>query len=125
MAEETARTGSIYGGTAEPCAIILFGASGDLAKRKVIPAMYDLEQHNSLGERYAIIGFARTQMTDESFRNTIGEAAKTISEVGPIEPVKWDAFSSNLFYSAGEYGKPDSYTQLAKRLAEIDEEKNL
>ncbi len=125
MAEEEKRSSSIYGTTADPCTVILFGASGDLAKRKVIPAMYDLAQHNSLGERYAIIGFARTQMTDESFRTTIGEAAKTISEVGPIEPAKWNEFSSNLFYSAGEYGNPDSYTQLAKRLAEIDKDKNL
>ena len=124
MAEEK-RSSSIYGTTADPCTVILFGASGDLAKRKVIPAMYDLAQHNSLGERYSIIGFARTPMTDESFRATIGEAAKTISEVGPIEPAKWNAFSSNLYYSAGEYGNPDSYTQLAKRLAEIDKEKNL
>jgi len=125
MPEEEKRPSSIYGTTAEPCAVVLFGASGDLAKRKVIPAMYDLAQHNSLGERYSIIGFARTPMTDESFRTTIGEAAKTISEVGPIEPARWDAFASNLYYSAGEYGDANSYTQLAKRLAEIDKEKKL
>ncbi len=70
-------------------------ASGDLAKRKVLPAMYDLAQHNSLGERYGIVGFARTPMTNESFRNRVaGEAAKTISEVGPIDPAKWDTFAS-------------------------------
>jgi glucose-6-phosphate 1-dehydrogenase len=125
MAEQEKRSNSIYGTTADPCTVILFGASGDLAKRKVIPAMYDLAQHNSLGERYAIVGFARTPMTDDSFRTTIGEAAKTISEVGPIEPAKWNDFSSNLYYSAGEYGNPDSYAQLAKRLAEIDAEKKL
>jgi len=125
MPEEEKRSSSIYGTSAEPCSVILFGASGDLAKRKVIPAMYDLAQHNSLGERYAIIGFARTPMTDESFRATIGEAAKTISEVGPIDPAKWNDFSSNLYYSAGEYGDLNSYSQLAKRLAEIDKEKKL
>ena len=125
MPEEEKRSSSIYGTTAEPCSVILFGASGDLAKRKVIPAMYDLAQHDSLGERYAIVGFARTPMTDESFRATIGEAAKTISEVGPIEPAKWDEFSSNLYYSAGEYGDLNSFAQLAKRLAEIDKEKKL
>jgi len=125
MHEEEKRSSSIYGTSAEPCSVILFGASGDLAKRKVIPAMYDLAQHNSLGERYAIIGFARTPMTDESFRATIGEAAKTISEVGPIDPTKWNDFSSNLYYSAGEYGDLNSYAQLAKRLAEIDKEKKL
>jgi glucose-6-phosphate 1-dehydrogenase len=125
MPEEEKRSSSIYGTTADPCTVILFGASGDLAKRKVIPAMYDLAQHDSLGERYTIVGFARTPMTDESFRTTIGEAAKTISEVGPIDPAKWKDFSSNLYYSAGEYGNPDSYTQLAKRLAELDAEKKL
>jgi len=125
MAEANARTGSMYAGVAEPCAIILFGASGDLAKRKVIPAMFDLAQHKSLGERYAILGFSRTAMTDESFRGTVGEAAKTISEVGPIEPGKWDAFSSNLYYSTGDYSDQNSYAQLAKRLAELDAEKNL
>ena len=125
MAEETGRTGSIYGGTAEPCAIILFGASGDLAKRKVIPAMYDLAQNNSLGERYAILGFARTPMNDDSFRSTVGEAAKTISEVGPIEPAKWEAFASNLHYCAGDYADQNSYAQLAKCLAEIDAAKKL
>jgi glucose-6-phosphate 1-dehydrogenase len=125
MAEANARTGSMYAGVAEPCAIILFGASGDLAKRKVIPAMFDLAQHKSLGERYAILGFSRTAMTGESFRGTVGEAAKTISEVGPIEPAKWDAFSSNLYYSTGDYNDQNSYAQLAKRLAELDAEKNL
>ena len=125
MPEEEKRSSAIYGATAEPCSVILFGASGDLAKRKVIPALYDLAQHDSLGERYAILGFARTPMTDETFRATIGEAAKTISEVGPIEPAKWNAFSSNLYYSAGEYGDPNSYVKLAKRLAELDAEKKL
>ncbi len=125
MAEETARPGSIYGGTAEPCTIILFGASGDLAKRKVVPALFDLAQNNSLGERYAILGFARTAMTDESFRSSLGEAARTISEVGPIDPAKWDAFASNLHYSPGDYADQNSYAQLAKRLAEIDAENTL
>src|SRR5438034_11788240 len=94
MAGETSRSGSIYGGVAEPCTVVLFGASGDLAKRKVIPAMYDLAVHNALGPRYAIVGFARTAMSEEAFRADLGEAAKTISEVGPIDPKQWDAFRS-------------------------------
>jgi glucose-6-phosphate 1-dehydrogenase len=125
MVEETRRTGSVYGGAADPCTVVLFGASGDLAKRKVIPAMFDLANHNALGLRYAIVGFARTPMTDESFRATIGEAAKSISEVGPIDPQQWSDFSSNLFYSPGDYSDQNAYAQLAKRLAEIDAEKNL
>src|SRR5215469_15123230 len=125
MSGEEKKSGSVYGTTAEPCTVVLFGASGDLAKRKVIPAMYDLAQHNSLGERYAIVGFARTPMADEAFRSSVGEAAKTISEVGPIDPAKWEQFAANLYYSPGDYGDQDSYAQLARRLAEIDAEKKL
>ena len=102
MAAETNRSGSTYGGVAEPCTVVLFGASGDLAKRKVIPAMYDLAVHNALGSRYAIVGFARSPMTDENLRSVAGEAAKSISEVGPIDPKQWDDFAANLFYQQGD-----------------------
>ena len=125
MPDETTRSGSVYGATADSCTVILFGASGDLAKRKVIPAMYDLAQYNSLGACYAIIGFARTPMTDETFRDNVGEAAKTISEVGPIDPQKWSGFASNLFYTAGDYSDPDSYVRLLERLAELEAAKKL
>ncbi|MGA2419979.1 MAG: glucose-6-phosphate dehydrogenase [Candidatus Acidiferrum sp.] len=119
MAAQNKQSG--YGSVVEPCTVVLFGASGDLAKRKVIPAMFDLALHKALGARYAIIGFSRTAMTDESFRATIGEAAKTISEVGPIDPQQWNEFAANLYYSTGEYGKPESYADLAKRIKEVSE----
>jgi glucose-6-phosphate 1-dehydrogenase len=112
-------------GVSEPVTVVLFGASGDLAKRKVIPAMYDLAVHNSLGPRYAIVGFARTAMSDESFRSMAGEAAKSISEVGPIDPEKWNEFASNLYYQAGEYGNPEDFKKLARRLDDLRAEKEL
>jgi len=74
----------------EPCTVVLFGASGDLAKRKVIPAMFDLASHGLLGPNYAIVGFARTPMNDESFRASLADTSKNMSEVGPIDPKKWD-----------------------------------
>src|ERR1700694_2553155 len=125
MAADTVRSGSVYGGVVEPCTVVLFGASGDLAKRKVIPAMYDLAIHNSLGPRYAIVGFSRTAMSDENFRNTAAEAAKSISEVGPIDPKKWSEFASNLYYQAGEYGNLEDFKKLAKRLDALSAEKQL
>jgi len=125
MATETHRPKNIYGNVAEPCTVVLFGASGDLAKRKVIPAMYDLAIHDALGSQFAIVGFARTTMTDESFRDMAGQAAKTISEVGPIDPRKWNDFAANLFYQPGDYSNPEAYKQLAKRIAEIDAQKEL
>jgi glucose-6-phosphate 1-dehydrogenase len=125
MAAETTSSSPNYGGASDPCAIVLFGASGDLAKRKVIPAMFDLAAHNSLGSRYAIIGFARTPMNDDSFRLATGEATKTMSDIGPVDPAKWDGFATNLFYCSGDYGDQQAYAQLARRLAELDAQKNL
>ncbi len=125
MAADTGRSGSVYGGVVEPCTVVLFGASGDLAKRKVIPAMFDLAIHNALGPRYAIVGFARTPMSEDAFRISLGDAAKSISEVGPIDPKQWDEFATNLHYSPGDYANPEAYTQLAKRLTEVEAAKNL
>jgi glucose-6-phosphate 1-dehydrogenase len=123
MAVDTNRSGHVP--TSEPCTVVLFGASGDLAKRKVIPAMFDLASHNSLGPRYAIVGFSRTAMTDETFRASSAEAAKSISEVGPIDPKKWADFSSCLYYQAGEYGNADDFAKLAKRLDQLAADNNL
>jgi glucose-6-phosphate 1-dehydrogenase len=125
MAAESSSPNPSYGGACDPCAIVLFGASGDLARRKVIPAMFDLAAHNSLGSRYALVGFARTPMNDETFRSATGEAAKTMSDIGPVDAAKWDGFSGNLFYNHGDYGDQQAYAQLAQRLAELDAQKNL
>jgi len=102
MSAESISINSTYGGASDPCAIVLFGASGDLAKRKVIPAMFDLAAHNSLGSRYAIVGFARTPMNDDSFRTATSDAAKNMSDIGPVDPAKWDEFSANLHYIPGD-----------------------
>src|SRR5450755_688214 len=125
MAADNGKPVGSYDGTTEPCAVVLFGASGDLAKRKVIPAMFDLAVHQSLGSRYAIVGFSRTPMSDEDFRSSLGEAAKSISEVGPIDPKQWDAFAANLHYSQGEYDDTESYARLAKTLANLEASKKL
>ena len=116
---------SAGGNGCDACTVVLFGASGDLAKRKVIPAMFDLARHNSLGPLYAIVGYARTPMNDESFRASIGDAAKNMSEIGPIDPKKWEEFASNLYYQPGEYGKAEDFVKLAQRLKELESEKKL
>src|SRR5260370_9615737 len=71
------------------------------------------------------MGFARTPMTDDVFRTCAGDAAKTISEVGPIDPKEWADFASNLYYSPGDYADQEAYAKLARRLAEIESAKNL
>ncbi len=110
---------------ADPCAIVIFGASGDLARRKLIPALYDLAANASLAPSYAIVGFARTAMSDDAFRDTSGEATRKISEVGPVDDTKWRAFAPSLFYFPGDYKDPEAFRKLGARLAELDRDRGL
>src|SRR5256886_410810 len=64
-------------------------------------------------------------MSEDAFRTALGDAAKSISEVGPIDPKRWNEFASNLHYSPGDYANPEAFTKLAKRLAELDSSKNI
>ena len=110
---------------ADPCAIVIFGASGDLARRKLIPALYDLYAHACLAPRFSVVGFARTPMSDDSFRASAEAAAHKMSEVGPIHEEKWRAFAQGLNYVSGDYHHPDAFERLAKRLDALDRERNL
>ncbi len=109
----------------DPCAIVIFGASGDLTRRKLIPALYDLAAHNCLAPRFAIVGFARTPLGDDSFRASAAEAVRGNRELGPVEEEKWRAFAQCIAYVSGEYHHPEAFDRLARRLAELDRERGL
>jgi glucose-6-phosphate 1-dehydrogenase len=101
----------------DPCAIVMFGASGDLAKRKLLPALYDLEVHSCLAPRFKLVGFARTEMNDEQFRKEAGEFLPKEAS-GSVD--KLNDFMQHVHYFRGNYDDPASYEALAKRLAELD-----
>src|SRR4030095_1336445 len=71
--------------TAEPCTVIIFGASGDLTKRKLVPALYRLTQERLLPAEFAIVGFARSPMSHDDFRAKMKEAIVTYSEAQRVE----------------------------------------
>jgi glucose-6-phosphate 1-dehydrogenase len=108
----------------DPCAIIMFGASGDLARRKLMPALYDLAFHACLAPRFRLLGFARTKMSDEEFRKSAGEALPKGQEEGADEAKKSE-FLKNLQYFSGNYDDPDAFQKLSKRLDELDGEGQL
>src|ERR1700683_4421631 len=84
----------------DPCAIVMFGASGDLAKRKLLPALYDLDVHSCLAPRFKLVGFARTEMNDEQFRKEAGEfLPKDASGSGD----KLNDFMQHVHYFRGNY----------------------
>src|SRR5215211_217113 len=88
----------------EPCSIIIFGASGDLTARKLIPALYQLYIEKQLPNPFRIIGFARREKTDESWRAEMGDALHKFSRTKEIDDAQWQGFASNLFYCRGEFG---------------------
>src|SRR6202046_3470195 len=103
----------------DPCAIIMFGASGDLAKRKLMPALYDLAFHSCLAPSFRLLGFARTKMSDEDFRKSAGEFLPRGQEEGADEAKKWE-FLKSLHYLCGDYDDPEAFQKLSKRLDELD-----
>src|ERR1035441_7384605 len=89
-AVEPARRSSIT--PADPCTIVIFGASGDLSRRKLVPALYSLAAQNCLARRFAIIGFARTPMTDEAFQKSAIDSVKQFADAGPDNDVQCKEF---------------------------------
>src|ERR1044071_709451 len=71
--------------TAEPCTVVIFGASGDLTKRKLVPALYRLMQQRLLPAEFGIIGFARSEMGDEEFRDKMKDAVVTYGEAKSVD----------------------------------------
>jgi len=108
----------------EPCAIVMFGASGDLAKRKLLPALYDLAIHRCLAPRFKLIGFARSKMTDETFRTSSTEFLPK-EDAGSKNGSARTDFFQNLHYFVGNYDDPGSFTQLAARLDELNAQAQL
>src|SRR5579862_2513284 len=110
---------------ADPCTIVIFGASGDLANRKLIPALFELASHESLARRFAIIGFARSPMTDDAFRARAEQALRKQSTSGQLDEDKLRDFLKSFAYVSGEYHHPDAFQKLTNRLEELDRQYNL
>ncbi len=109
--------------TAEPCAVVIFGASGDLAKRKLIPALYRLVQERLLPAEFGIIGLGRTEMSNEEFRDKMKEAVAQFSEAKSVDDEVWNSFAQGLYYMPSDIGNPDDYRKLGEQLAEVDRER--
>jgi glucose-6-phosphate 1-dehydrogenase len=104
----------------EPCAFVIFGASGDLTSRKLIPALYNLYCQDLLPQGFAVIGYAFTPMEDTSFREQMREWAKKSSEVLVFRAKLWNEFAPCLHFITGDFESDAGYQQLAAQLKEMD-----
>lgn len=107
---------------AEPCVVVIFGASGDLTKRKLVPALYNLAQERLIPSEVAIVGLARTEMSDDEFRAQLKEALTSIGGEARIDETLWQSFSQKIFYMQGDVNDAASYETLKEKLAEVDKE---
>ena len=103
-----------------PCVMVIFGANGDLARRKLLPALYRLACERRLPPAFAVLGSSRTQMSDDLFREKMREAVREHLENGPFDDTLWDAFARRIFYTPGDLNDPEMYAVLGRRLGEID-----
>ena len=106
------------------CAVVIFGANGDLTRRKLIPALYRLACDRRLPPGFAVIGISRTPLGDDGFREKMCEAVKQFSEDTEFDADVWNAFASGLFYVAGDIGDPALYNGVASRLSEIEQNRH-
>ena len=107
---------------AEPCSVVIFGATGDLTHRKLIPALYNLAVDGELPAGVKIVGFARRDWTDEFFREGLEKLNKEVSRTGHDQEI-WDSLAANIHYHCSEFTDEEGYASLAKRLDEIDAER--
>jgi len=102
----------------EPCAFVIFGAGGDLTKRLLLPALYNLAAQNLLPEGFAIVGMARRAMSDEQFHSDMQEALRTFA-TRPLEPGLSEPFLARLSFVRGDFDDPAAYGRLRDRLDEL------
>ena len=107
-----------------PGALVIFGASGDLAHRKLLPALYNLALRNMLPPAFALIGVARSDYGgDEGYRKEVRKALEAHSRTQPIDDAVFDTFARGLFYVSGSFDDPKTYAELKRRLAQADRER--
>ena len=106
----------------QPCTIVIFGATGDLTHRKLIPALYNLAADGDLPPAVEIVGFARREKSDEQFRAELEEATRKFSRQ-PVRDEVWKTFAQSIFYHQSEFGDESGYKTLAERLDKIDKER--
>ncbi len=107
---------------AEPCVIVIFGAAGDLTKRLLIPAFYNLGRSHLLPQEFAIVGFARHEMSSDDFRAKLSQDIQEFAK-GPVDPALWDWFEERFYYLTGNFDDESAYQKLRDLLTTVDQER--
>jgi glucose-6-phosphate 1-dehydrogenase len=104
---------------AAPCILVIFGAAGDLTKRLLVPALYNLRRGNLLPEEFAVVGIARSDQDDEAFRRELRSSLGEFAD-GRIVEAAWSWLAERVSYVRGEFDDPAVYEKLKKYLAKVE-----
>ncbi len=111
------------GRTADPCVMVIFGFTGDLTRRKLIPSLYNLATEKLLSREFAVIGVGRSPMSDDDVRKKITEDFKQFAS-GAIDADLWEWFVRRVSYVNGDFDDSATYDRLKEALAKVDQEHN-
>ncbi|HYX30702.1 MAG TPA: glucose-6-phosphate dehydrogenase, partial [Pyrinomonadaceae bacterium] len=106
-----------------PCVLVIFGAAGDLTKRKLVPALCNLRKNNLLPDDFGVIGVARAEMNDDEFRRRLRDDMNEFA-TEKVEPEIWNWLAQRLFYLSGDFNDDGTYKDLKNRIAKIEQELN-
>ncbi|MBV9282062.1 MAG: glucose-6-phosphate dehydrogenase, partial [Chloroflexi bacterium] len=123
LVENPLRAGQSLQRTPEPCAIVIMGATGDLAHRKLVPSLYNLAVDHLMPHGFAVVGFSRQDRPDQDFREAMRRSVDKFSRYSPIEPQVWDSFAQGLSFQPADFSDPSSYQALRRDLERIDAER--
>jgi glucose-6-phosphate 1-dehydrogenase len=101
------------------CIMVIFGANGDLTKRKLIPALYRLSHDRQLSTGFSVIGVSRTDMSDDVFRENMCKAVQEFLGEGAFDQEVWNSFAQGIFYVAGDFADKAAYSRLKERIDEV------
>lgn len=108
------------GRVTDPCIMVIFGATGDLTARKLLPALYNLARDGQLPAHFACVGFARREKTHDDFRKEMLDAINNFSRVKPVDQELWQSFNEQLFYHQSEFDHDEGYEALRRFLEDLD-----
>jgi glucose-6-phosphate 1-dehydrogenase len=117
------REGLRFKESLEPCVMVIFGATGDLTHRKLLPALYNLALEHPLPAGFSVVAFARRPFTDETFREQALESINNYSRQKPVNPQVWESFAAGIHYLQSNFHDPEGYVKLNTLLNTLDQER--
>jgi len=124
LRENPLRSTSVSRRRAQPCAFVAFGATGDLMRRKLMPAIYTLAAEGMLPAGFALIGVSRTEWTDDQFREKMREAAEQYARRRPVDESVWENLAAGMRYLTADFSDPESDNELKDLLKWADEHRH-